>query len=436
MTLNLLLSHTPSEVKDLLELSFAAFQDRGKEDTLRRRWDQFVSELRKILPRGKCDITDPYEVLENIQKRSELCEEIKKLSYRITKNSLEDALAVYLTPGRLFVHKNKRIYVVFRVFREHGRLICAAHSIKSIRHARKRRMRPRRVELSQIGAICDYCVDIPEDYSSGRLVRLFDSVPLDQVKILPIEIQNQEFRPEELEEIQRKIDTLPCETCEHFKTCHKRKRGPLPKLLKDFRSLAVQMEGREGGLWPSFKRHMRFLQETGFVDQTNRLTFDGYWASKLRLDQPLLIAEAIRSGALNGVSAEVLTGGLATFVWDKPLEIALAVNGVFNLAELEKSFNGILDHIEGVRARKIRRGFESPPIMFWPCVALSLWAKNVPWDRLLTFVPIDEGDMASLITRTADHLRQVTNLAETHPQLAALAEQAIRLIQREPVYIP
>ena len=74
--------------------------------------------------------------------------------------------------------------------------------------------------------------------------------------------------------------------------------------------------------------------------------------------------------------------------------------------------------------------------MFWPCVALSLWARNVPWDRLLIFVPIDEGDMASLITRTADHLRQVMNLVETHPQLAALAEHAIKLIQREPVYIP
>jgi superfamily II RNA helicase len=48
---------------------------------------------------------------------------------------------------------------------------------------------------------------------------------------------------------------------------------------------------------------------------------------------------------------------------------------------------------------------------------------------------VDEGDMASLIMRTADHLRQVANLKETHPRLAETAEEAIRRILREPVYL-
>jgi hypothetical protein len=43
--------------------------------------------------------------------------------------------------------------------------------------------------------------------------------------------------------------------------------------------------------------------------------------------------------------------------------------------------------------------------------------------------------MASLIMRTADHLRQIANLEETHPQLSAVAANAIELILREPVYI-
>jgi hypothetical protein len=43
--------------------------------------------------------------------------------------------------------------------------------------------------------------------------------------------------------------------------------------------------------------------------------------------------------------------------------------------------------------------------------------------------------MASLIVRTADHLRQVTNLKETHPELTAAAKKATELILREPVII-
>ncbi len=64
-----------------------------------------------------------------------------------------------------------------------------------------------------------------------------------------------------------------------------------------------------------------------------------------------------------------------------------------------------------------------------------MWARNVPWEQLLTYVPVNEGDMASLIMRTADHLRQIANLKETHPQLSAVAANAIELILREPVYI-
>ncbi len=315
MTLNLLLSHTPLEVRDLIGLSFASFQERETGPFVKRRWDELISKLEKILSGGKCDTADPYEVLENIQKRLELKKEVRQLS-------------------------------------------------RSIRYG-----------------------------------------------------------------------TIPCETCAHVRTCHGKEKNPLMKLLRDLQSLGMQMEGMGGGLWLSFKRHVRFLQETGFVDQANRLTPDGHWASKLRLDQPLLIAEAIRRGALNNVSPEIMAGGLAPFVWDRTLELEPMVDGVFDLTELKEKFNKIIDHIENIKELKSKRGFESSPILFWPAAVLFMWARNVPWEQLLTYVPVNEGDMASLIMRTADHLRQIANLEETHPQLSAVAANAIELILREPVYI-
>jgi ATP-dependent RNA helicase HelY len=48
---------------------------------------------------------------------------------------------------------------------------------------------------------------------------------------------------------------------------------------------------------------------------------------------------------------------------------------------------------------------------------------------------VDEGDMASLILRTADHLRQATNLKDSHPEIVSVAQTAIERILREPVLI-
>lgn len=436
MTLNLLLSHTPSEVKELLERSFAAFQEKQSDRMMERRWEQMLGELKRMLPRCKCDGQDPYEVMEFVQKRSELKSEVRRLTRETRHEHLTALYRDYLTPGRLFLHRNRNIYVVFSSFMDQGEFICAAHPVRKPTRAQRHRVRLKKVDARQIKAVFDYCTDIPEGLSSERLARRLGQIRLDDLNPLNIERTRKQRRNGQMDDAKKRLGSLPCEGCEHLKICHQRSKGPLKKLLKEFKSIAIQMEGMGGGLWLSFKRHLRFLKETGFVDADDLLTSDGYWASKLRLDQPLLIAEAIRTGAFDDVSPEVLAGGLAPFVWDRALDVELRGKEIRNLTTLEDRFGDIMAHIETLRWLKTRRGFESPPIRFWPCAALYYWAKKAPWEQLMNIVAIDEGDMASLIMRTADHLRQITNLKESHPELAQLAEHAIERIQREPVYIP
>ncbi|MGM0426330.1 MAG: DEAD/DEAH box helicase [Thermodesulfobacteriota bacterium] len=205
-------------------------------------------------------------------------------------------------------------------------------------------------------------------------------------------------------------------------------------LERSFAAFQKKDSGRE--LWVSFKRHLEFLKQTGFVDQTQRLTFDGQWASNLRLDQPLLIAEAIRTGAFDQILPETIAAGLAPFVWDRDQEVDIRMDAAApDLSLVEGMFHNLIAHIADIQALKNSRGFKSPPLMFWPAAALFMWAGGASWEALLRFVPITEGDMASLIMRTADHLRQVAALHETHPQLAAVAGESVGLILREPVYI-
>ena len=435
MTLNLLLSHTPSEVKDLLDRSFATFQQKRSASLVQKRWDEMVRVLRRVIPEGKCDTSDPYEVTENIRRRSELQKEVRDLARIIRHEKRLDSYEEYLRSGRLFLHRDNGIYVLFHTYMDHGKFICAAHNIKKAVRTRKKKIRLRKVPFDKIKELYNYRVSIPEDYSLENLQNLFDSIDVDSLEGLRPDSRGNGDEEKGLTTSKRRLQELPCENCEHLRDCHAAKNKELKKILSDFRSLASQINGMGEGLWISFKRHVRFLQETHFVDDKNRLTPDGIWASKLRLDHPLLISEAIRKNGFDGVSPEVMAGCIGPFVWDRVQEVEIKLEGRMNLEEMESAFDTILGSMEDIRRLKIERGFDNPQILFWPAAALFLWAKGIPWEKLLTIVPVDEGDMSSLIMRTADHLRQVTNLEETHPSLSSTARTSIELIFKEPVYI-
>lgn len=440
MTLNLLLSHSPIEVKDLLGRSFAAFQEKDLEVVWKRRWDRMSANLKSTLPKGKCDISDPFEVFENIEKRRDFKKDLKKEKRAALYGKTARAIEENLAPGSLFLHKNGNVYAVFKIHREKGRSLCMAHDIKKSLQDRRYPFRLRKIDLNQISAVLDYRVDIPFDYTPEMLDRLFGGISLEGVSQIHLEPSHRIGTGSvktaiETEELEQQIRSMPCETCAHLRVCHGGSKSPFGKWIREFRLPTTHMMGSGEGLWLSFKRHLRFLKETGFVDAHDQLTPDGVWASKLRLDQPLLIAEAIRKGGVDDVSPEALAGGLAPFVWDRTLEKDMRVPGRFDLNDLGNVLDRIFDLIQGIRDLKKRRGFDDPPLQFWPAAALFMWAKGVPWEQLLTFVSVAEGDLASLIMRTADHLRQVANLQETHPNLADVAKEAVDLILREPVVI-
>jgi superfamily II RNA helicase len=61
------------------------------------------------------------------------------------------------------------------------------------------------------------------------------------------------------------------------------------------------------------------------------------------------------------------------------------------------------------------------------------WARGGDWDEIIEAAGIADGDLAMLVLRTADNLRQLMSLKQTHPDVAALALAAREAILREPV---
>ena len=435
MTLNLLLSQRPMEVKDLLDRSFASFQNMRSRSDLQVRWDRMLEALKRAIPTGKCDPGDPYAVIENIRNRAWRERRARRRTDAIWKTKRADIYREHLEPGRFFQHDDKGIYVVFDTHLDRDQPGCTAHKMGRPLRRKKGRIQLRNVPLDRIRRVFDLRLTLPAGASLVRIQQLFDAVEVEDLKALEITIPGEETPNVSSGGSADTTATLNCVGCAHLEACDLSKNKGVKRALEEFERLEPHIEGTRGGLWLSFQRHMRFLRETAFVNADDQLTADGYWASKLRVDQPLLIAEAIRKGALQGRSPEILAGSIAPFVWDRIQEVELVGESPSSLRDMEAAFDRILGAIGDIRRLKTMRGFESPPIQLWPAAALFLWAKGIGWETLLSFARADEGDMASLIVRTIDHLRQVRNLMESHPGLAATAATAIDLLSREPVVV-
>ena len=75
-------------------------------------------------------------------------------------------------------------------------------------------------------------------------------------------------------------------------------------------------------LWLDFTDHMDFLAAEKFVTKEGKLTEDGIWASKLRVDSPLLVAQGIRKNLLPQRDPALLAAIIATFVNEKDVYLA------------------------------------------------------------------------------------------------------------------
>lgn len=184
-------------------------------------------------------------------------------------------------------------------------------------------------------------------------------------------------------------------------------------------------------LWDAFLRHLDFLVETGFVEPDGRLTSDGYWASKLRIDHPLLVAEGLRTGLFPYLDPALLAGAMAVFVNDREVEedsyIKESEDPIYvALSDLRRGLRPFLKQLK-------KKGFVVAPLYVKPAIAVYRWAKEESWEKVCNYNRMAEGDMARLISRTADNLRHLCGLGEAFPHISESAEKAIDMLMRDPV---
>ncbi|CCK80624.1 DEAD/DEAH box helicase [Desulfobacula toluolica] len=185
-------------------------------------------------------------------------------------------------------------------------------------------------------------------------------------------------------------------------------------------------------LWLDFLDHMDFLADEKFVTDNGTLTEDGLWASKLRIDAPLMVAQSIRENLLPQNDPALLASIIGSFVNEKEF----SDDPLYNQAlpkRLKEAFLDIRQELKPFALKLLKKGFDAPNLFIQPSLMLYLWAHDKPWEELITQSDFAEGDFARLVLRTSENLRQISKLKETFPQIAKTAREATDLILKEPV---
>lgn len=172
------------------------------------------------------------------------------------------------------------------------------------------------------------------------------------------------------------------------------------------------------------------LRQLGYVEGGS-LTDKGYWAAELCTSLVLQLAEGISDGLFDECALFEFVGLVASIAGDphRPY-FRLKQNPI--KPDLFKRMEGIVERVKAGYA-----GPGSSDIAVIPDAALTVitWMDSESWAEfsgLLRLSGVADGDVARLVSQTADHLNQITRLEKTHPVLAQSAKVGRARLLRPP----
>lgn len=437
MVLNLLLSHQPEEIKQLLGNSLATFQ--RLERSRGRRGGEGLAKLMRPLSRALADTPcqGPEEAVVRWRRWRQLMSLRRHLQEEMASLEERGELWGALTRGRVFLDLFGTTAAVLRREERPEEPGVLAVSLEPERRLRRGRPRIDFVPLSEVTGVFQEVIDLPQAGGGRALARaVLEQRPQRPRPLPPEELtalvrQEAERLQQRLVSLDHELMELACADCPQAERCHG-EDTELARLLAEAERILVELREESHVFWFDFVRHLEFLRSEGFVDQKGRLTDDGVWASKLRLDQPVLIAEAIRMGALPQDDPVLLAALMALFVDERERE----GSDPFLVRRLYQALQTLRHALDPLLGRLRQWGFEVPPLPPAAAAAVYAWGLGGEFNHVAGIYGGAEGDLAQLIYRTADNLRQVISLQQTHPRLADTAREAVDLLLRPPVVVP
>ncbi|RJX36488.1 MAG: DEAD/DEAH box helicase [Desulfarculus sp.] len=437
MVLNLLLSQRPAEVKQLLGLSLATFQRLELKGGARRKDgpQQVLKALAAQLQGSACP--GPEEAVIRRRRRRQLERLRQRLSRELGQDWQRQGLWAALRRGRVFMDMFGTPWAVLRREGTEGEAGVLAVRLESERRLRRGHPRLEFVPLDEVAGVFVQSLSLPQAGGGRALAQaVLEQMPADLTPLGAPELENlvaQEASAfhERLLQVDEEMAGLACQECPLAQTCLGDQEG-LARLLDRAEEVMAEVQDQSHAFWYDFVRHLEFLRAEGFADAQGRLTSDGLWASQLRLDHPVLIAEAIRRQVLPEDDPVLLAALLALFVEEREFEGAHPRMS----PRLKAAVGGLNAALAPLIGRLKQWGFSAPPLPLNAAQAIFAWCQEAEFSQVVLLYGGAEGDLASLIYRTADNLRQIISLSQTHPRLAEATREAVDLLLRPPVVVP
>jgi len=203
----------------------------------------------------------------------------------------------------------------------------------------------------------------------------------------------------------------------------------LEKRIRREERLAQELEDRQMTL---LQKSLDGLTHLGHLAE-GKLTEKGTWSAHLCTSLVLELAEAIDTGLFKDLGIVELVGLLASISGTQhKVYLGIKENPI------DKKYLASMKEI----LEKVGAAYERPPstaeIEVMPDAATTVltWMESSTWAEfsgLLRLAGVAEGDVARLVSQTADHLHQLTRLSQVFPSLAATAEEARYRILKPPL---
>ncbi len=200
---------------------------------------------------------------------------------------------------------------------------------------------------------------------------------------------------------------------------------------KRYRRSLRDADELEGKQHQSLEAALQGLQTLGYVE-AGKLTEKGYWAAQLCTSLVLELGEAVADHLFADLSVIELVGAVASIAGDSHRSY-LTIKRNPMKKDVFRALEGIVE-----RVKNAYRNPAASEVVVQPDAATTVitWIESNDWYEfasLLRLAGVAEGDVARLVTQTADHLNQLSRLEDSHPDLARMAADGRRLLLRPPL---
>ncbi|GAA4895674.1 ATP-dependent RNA helicase HelY [Stackebrandtia albiflava] len=236
----------------------------------------------------------------------------------------------------------------------------------------------------------------------------------------------------ELERLREQMRAHPCHDCPDASE-HAREAARKHRLLVDYRRLQEKVNKRSGSLARTFDRVCDMLSHYGYIEG-DRVSPSGGVLSRIWSEADLLVAECVRSGDWDELTAVELAAVVSTVLYesrrDGDMSPTLPQGGVTTAVAATLRRYDAIAREERTRGLALTR---EPDLGFvWP---VFRWARGEPLAKVLAagdgpdgFMPA--GDFVRWTRQTIDLLGQIAEAAGAESPLSGTAREAADALKR------